>query len=192
MRAPEPTSEPAIVRAATEAGELFARLAIEAEDPLARMMEGCVLFAGNGGSAAQCQHLATELVCRFSKDRVPYAAIALTTDTSFLTACANDYAFDEVFARQVEALGSAGDVLIALSTSGRSPNLLRALEAAKARGIATFALSAGDGGALARSADVAIVVPHGDAARIQEAHLFLGHLLCGAIEQRIGGFRDPR
>ena len=201
MRAPEPSREPAIVHAAREAEELFARLAIEAEEPLARMVEGCVralqeghkiLFAGNGGSAAQCQHLATELVCRFSKDRVPYAAIALTTDTSFLTACANDYAFDEVFARQLEALGSAGDVLIALSTSGRSPNLLRALEAAKARGIETFALSAGDGGALARSADVAIVVPHADAARIQEAHLFLGHLLCGAIEQRIGGFRDPR
>ena len=201
MPAADGSSEAALAHAAREAGELFARLAAEAEDPLLRMAEGCVraleegckiLFAGNGGSAAQCQHLATELVCRFSNDRSPYAAIALTTDTSFLTACANDYAFEEVFARQVEALGKPGDALVALSTSGRSPNLLRAVEAAKSRGIATFVLSGGDGGPLAAAADVAIVVPHSDTARVQEAHLFLGHLLCSAIEQRVGGFREPR
>ena len=186
----------ALARAAEEARDLLARVAAEAGPVLERMAEGCalalerggkILFAGNGGSAAQCQHLATELVCRFTTDREPYAAIALTTDTSFLTACANDYDFELVFARQVEALGRAGDVLLALSTSGRSPNVLRAVEAARARGVAAYALSGGDGGPLAAAADLAITVPHQDSARIQEAHLFLGHLLCGAIETRLGG-----
>jgi D-sedoheptulose 7-phosphate isomerase len=196
MRTAVPES---LARAANEARLLLDRLAVEAGPLLERMAEACagsiasgnkVLFVGNGGSAAQCQHLATELVCRFSTDRIPYAALALTTDTSFLTACANDYTFEEVFARQIEALGKAGDALVALSTSGRSPNLLRAVETAKSLGIPAFALSGGDGGPLARSADLAVVVPHGDPARIQEAHLFLGHLLCSAIEERVGGFDD--
>lgn len=185
----------ALARAAEEARSILARVAAEAGPALERMAEGCaralerggkILFAGNGGSAAQCQHLATELVCRFTTDREPYAGLALTTDTSFLTACANDYDFERVFARQVEALGREGDVLVLLSTSGRSPNVLRAAEAAKARGITAYALSGGDGGPLAAAADLAITVPHRDSARIQEAHLFLGHLLCGAIERRLG------
>jgi D-sedoheptulose 7-phosphate isomerase len=185
----------ALARAAEEARALFARVAAEAGPTLERMAQECalalerggkILFAGNGGSAAQCQHLATELVCRFTTDREPYAAIALTTDTSFLTACSNDYDFERVFARQVEALGRAGDVLILLSTSGRSPNLLRAVEAGRGLGIAAYALSGGDGGPLAAAADLAITVPHRDSARIQEAHLFLGHLLCGGIESRRG------
>lgn len=187
---PQPLSG-ALARAAEEARELFARLAAESGPTLERMAAGCtaalagggkILLAGNGGSAAQCQHLATELVCRFTTDRAPYAAIALTTDTSFLTACANDYSFDQVFARQVEALGREGDVLLALSTSGASANVLRAVETARARGLTAYALSGGDGGPLAAAADLAVTVPHHDSARIQEAHLFLGHLLCGAIE----------
>ena len=187
-----------IRQAADEARALFARLAEESGPALETMAEGCarairgggkVLFAGNGGSAAQCQHLATELVVRFTADREPYAAIALTTDTSLLTACSNDFGFEHVFARQLEALGRPGDVLLLLSTSGRSPNLLRAAEAARAAGVTTFALTGGEGGPLANAVDLAITVPHGNSARIQEAHLFLGHLLCGAIESRLGGFR---
>lgn len=173
---------------------VLAPLAEEAGPILAEMVDRCVasleagnkiLLAGNGGSAAQCQHLATELVCRFAEDRKPYAAQALTTDTSFLTACSNDYAFEEVFARQVEALGRPGDVLLALSTGGRSRNVLKAVEVARDRGLTTLGLTGENGQSLAEVCDVAILVPHGDPARIQEAHLFLGHLLCGAIEQRL-------
>jgi D-sedoheptulose 7-phosphate isomerase len=190
----------AVARALAEAvaslGEVTNALAADAVPALERIAAGCsdalegghkILFAGNGGSAAQCQHLATELTCRFTDDRIAYAAIALTTDTSFLTACANDYSFDDVFARQVEAIGQRGDALILLSTSGRSENVVRAARAARERGIATFALT-GRGGPLAEACDAAIAVPSDDSARIQEAHLLLGHLLCGAIESRIGGF----
>ncbi|HYO45200.1 MAG TPA: SIS domain-containing protein [Gemmatimonadota bacterium] len=192
----------ALAEAAASLGEVTKALAAHAGPALERVAAGCsealegghkVLFAGNGGSAAQCQHLATELTCRFTDDRVAYAALALTTDTSFLTACANDYAFDEVFARQVEALGLRGDALLLFSTSGRSENVLRAARAARARGIATFAFTGRSGGPLAEACDAAVAVPSDDSARIQEAHLLLGHLLCGAIESRLGGFgrRDP-
>lgn len=199
MQEPEVRLHVQLARAAADLRALLERLEDEAGPALERMGDGCaraletghkLLLAGNGGSAAQCQHLATELVCRFTTDRIPYAALALTTDTSFLTACANDYAFDDVFARQVEALGRPGDVLLALSTSGRSPNVLRAVAAARDRRIATYGLTGADGGALAAACDEAIAVPHDDSARIQEAHLFLGHLLCSAIEARVGGFRE--
>jgi D-sedoheptulose 7-phosphate isomerase len=180
--------------AAAELGELLDRVAELAEGPLERMIGGSVealkgggklLFAGNGGSAAQCQHLATELVGRFALERAPHAAIALTTDSSFLTACANDYGFEDVFVRQIQALGRPGDVLFALSTGGRSPNVLKAVEAARAGGLATYGLTGAGGTGLAERCDVAIVVPHADPARIQEMHLFLGHLLCGSIEGRL-------
>lgn len=151
---------------------------------------GTLLLCGNGGSAAQCQHLATELTCRFTADRVPYRALALTTDTSFLTACANDYDFARVFARQVEALGRKGDALLALSTGGRSPNVLAAVAAARARGIATFGLTGAGGAPLAEACDRAVLVPSEDPTRIQEAHLLLGHVLCGTIETRLGGFGE--
>lgn len=199
MQEPEVRADVQLRRAAAGLRALLERLEAEAGPVLERIGDGCaraletghkLLLAGNGGSAAQCQHLATELVCRFSTDRVPYAALALTTDTSFLTACANDYAFDEVFARQVEALGRPGDVLLVLSTSGRSSNVLRAVAAARDRRIATYGLTGAAGGALATACDEAISVPHDDPARIQEAHLFLGHLLCAAIEARVGGFRE--
>ena len=187
----------ALAEAIASLGEVTAALAADAGPALERIAAGCaaalanghkVLFAGNGGSAAQCQHLATELTCRFTDDRIPYAAIALTTDTSFLTACANDYSFDDVFARQVEALGRPGDALLLLSTSGRSENVVRAARAAADRGIATFAFT-GRGGPLSEACDAWVAVPSDDSARIQEAHLLLGHILCAAIETRLGGFR---
>jgi len=181
-------------QAAAELRELLDRVAVLAEGPLDRMIDGSVealwaggklLFAGNGGSAAQCQHLATELVGRFALDRRAHAAIALTTDSSFLTACANDYGFEDVFARQLEALGRPGDVLFALSTGGRSPNVLKAVAAARAAGLATYGLTGAGGARLAELCDETILVPHADPARIQEIHLFLGHLMCGEIEARL-------
>ena len=194
-RASSPTDR--LGAAASALQEVARALAAEAGPELERIAAGCartiegggkILFAGNGGSAAQCQHFATELTCRFTEDRIAYAAIALTTDSSFLTACANDYSFDDVFARQIEALGREGDALLLLSTSGRSENVVRAARAARERGIATYAFTGRDGGALAAACDASVPVPATDSARIQEAHLLLGHVLCGAIEQHVGGF----
>lgn len=147
-----------------------------------------MLFAGNGGSAADAQHWAGELVSRFYFDRPGLPAIALTTDTSILTAIGNDYGFDYVFARQVEALGKDGDVLVAISTSGRSKNILRAVDAAKARGLRVVGFSGLEGGDLAVLCDVCFCIPSVDTPRIQEGHEFIGHLLCALIEQ--GMFPD--
>jgi D-sedoheptulose 7-phosphate isomerase len=147
---------------------------------------GKILFFGNGGSAADAQHLATELTIRYKADRAPIAAIALTTDSSALTAGGNDLGFDAVFARQVEALGRPGDLAIGISTSGRSPNVLRALETAKAGGLVAAALSGRDGGDLVGLADPLLVVPSATTARIQEMHITLGQMLCGALEIELG------
>ena len=146
---------------------------------------GKVLLCGNGGSAADAQHFAAELVNRLSKDfeRPAIPAVALTTDTSVLTAYANDYGFDGVFARQVEALGRPGDVLIVLSTSGNSENLCRAADAARERGLSSIALLGGDGGRLAGLVDRAIVVPSDSTQHVQEAHAVIVHLLCALIER---------
>lgn len=196
-RRPDGSLAERLAEAARALEEVARALADEAGPELERIAAGCaraiegggkLMLAGNGGSAAQCQHVATELTCRFTTDRIAYAAIALTTDTSFLTACANDYSFDDVFARQVEALGREGDALLLLSTSGRSENVVRAALAARERGIAAYAFTGPDGGALAAACDASVPVPATDAARIQEAHLLLGHLLCGAIEDHVGGF----
>jgi phosphoheptose isomerase len=143
---------------------------------------GKVLTFGNGGSAADAQHLATELVGRFGKDRLPLAAIALTTDSSALTAIGNDYGFDEVFARQVRALADEGDLVIAISTSGRSPNVINGVKAARAAGVSTIALTGGDGGALAALVDTSIVVPSPNPARVQEVHVATIHILSEVIE----------
>ncbi|MGB9723884.1 MAG: D-sedoheptulose-7-phosphate isomerase [Chloroflexia bacterium] len=143
---------------------------------------GKVLFCGNGGSAADAQHLAAELVNRFLKERPALPALALTTDTSILTATANDRAFAEVFARQVEALGRPGDILFLLSTSGRSENLHRAASAARARKMRVLALLGGDGGGLAEQCDLALVVPSALPPRVQEVHILIGHILCAAAE----------
>jgi D-sedoheptulose 7-phosphate isomerase len=145
-----------------------------------------LMLCGNGGSAADSQHLAAELTGRFVKDRRALAAIALSTDTSALTCIGNDYSFEEVFARQVQGLGRPGDVLIGISTSGNSRNVTRAVEEARAAGIQVVGLLGRDGGALKDQCDVAIVVRSQVTARIQEAHILIGHTLCGLIEQQLG------
>ena len=144
------------------------------------------MFCGNGGSAADSQHLAAELTGRFIHDRRPLAAIALSTDSSALTCIGNDYSFDEVFARQVAGLGRAGDLLIGISTSGNSRNVIRAVEEAKKLGMQTIGLLGRDGGQLRTLCDHSIVVPSAVTARIQECHILIGHTLCGLIEQAMG------
>jgi D-sedoheptulose 7-phosphate isomerase len=147
---------------------------------------GKVLLCGNGGSAADCQHIAAEFVVRYEKKRQAMAAIALTTDSSILTAHANDYDFETVFSRQVEALGNDKDCLIAISTSGKSKNILRAAEAAKSKGLIVIGLTGFEGGELSKQATVSVIVPSVVTARIQEAHILIGHWWCGAIEEALG------
>lgn len=147
---------------------------------------GKLMLCDNGGSAADAQHIASELTGRFIQERRPLAGIALTTDSSALTCIGNDYAFDEVFARQLRALGRAGDVLIGISTSGNSANVVKAVQAAHEMGITVIGLLGRDGGALKPLSDVAIVVPSKVTARIQEAHILIGHTLCGLIEHELG------
>ena len=175
---------------------LASRIAAEQGDTLLTIADryeralrdgGTLFFAGNGGSAADAQHIATEYVVRYQTNRPAMRAVALTTDTSLLTACANDMGFDEVFARQVEALAKPGDVLVVHSTSGESPNVVRAAQAAKARGVAVIAFLGRSGGAVKALADVALVVPSEDTARIQELHLVLEHLICEIVEDRLRG-----
>jgi D-sedoheptulose 7-phosphate isomerase len=170
-------------------------LALKSEAPTiaaaADMMTGAlragnkIIFCGNGGSAADSQHLAAELVGRYLKDRPPLPALALTVDTSALTAIGNDYSFDAVFARQVSGLGKPGDVLVGISTSGNSPNVIAAVQAAKKLNIVTVGMTGAGGGKLASSCDVCIRVPARLTNRIQELHIAVGHVLCGAIESRL-------
>ena len=148
---------------------------------------GKVLLAGNGGSAADAQHIAAEFVGRFIKDRAPLPAIALTTDSSALTCIGNDYSFEEVFSRQVRALGRPGDVLIAISTSGNSANVLAAVAAASELGMVTVGLTGGSGGKLAATVFHSLVVPHPVTARIQECHLTIEHILCEIVEGEMFG-----
>jgi D-sedoheptulose 7-phosphate isomerase len=145
-----------------------------------------IMFCGNGGSAADSQHLAAELTGRFIKDRRPLAAMALSTDSSALTCIANDYSFADVFERQVRGLGQPGDCLVGISTSGNSENVIRAMAAARAIGMTTIGMLGRTGGKLKAMSDVAIVIPSETTARIQEAHILVGHTLCGLIEQNLG------
>ncbi|TNE36778.1 MAG: SIS domain-containing protein [Alphaproteobacteria bacterium] len=145
-----------------------------------------ILFFGNGGSAADAQHLAAELVIRFIEDRKPIPAIALNTDTSALTAGGNDLGFEQIFARQVEALGQAGDVAVGISTSGTSPNIIKALEMAREKGLRTIGFTGRDGGVMPKICDACLIVPAQSTRRIQEMHITLGHMLCGALEQKLG------
>lgn len=147
-----------------------------------------ILFFGNGGSASDAQHLATELTVRYITNRTAIAAIALTTDTSALTAIGNDLGFDALFSRQIEALGKPGDLVIAITTSGQSPNILKALEVARAMKLVTATLTGKGGGELVKRklADIALVVPSKTTARIQEMHITLGQMLCGALEKSLG------
>lgn len=147
---------------------------------------GKIMFCGNGGSAGDAQHLAAELVGRLVRDRRALAGLALSTDSSALTCIANDFGYDEVFARQVEGLGRAGDVLVAISTSGNSRNVLQAVETAKKIGVYVIGFLGRDGGALRQLVDLPIIVASNETARIQEAHIFLGHVMCAWIEQRLG------
>ncbi len=149
-----------------------------------------LMFCGNGGSAADSQHLASELTGRFIEDRRPLAAMALSTDSSALTCIGNDYSFADVFERQVRGLGRRGDCLIGISTSGNSENVIRAVQAARAAGIHTIGLLGRDGGKLKELCDLSVVVPSSTTARIQEAHILIGHTLCGLIESRLGLARD--
>jgi D-sedoheptulose 7-phosphate isomerase len=147
---------------------------------------GKILFFGNGGSAADAQHIVTELVVRYISDRAAIAAIALTTDTSILTAGANDMGFDRIFARQIDALGRPGDVAIGISTSGKSPNVINGLSAARAGGLRTAGLTGLHREALDAVADIVVSVPSSVTNRIQEMHILIGHALCGALERRLG------
>ncbi|RJX25643.1 MAG: SIS domain-containing protein [Desulfurivibrio sp.] len=150
-----------------------------------------LMICGNGGSAADAQHLAAEFVNRFLISRAPLPAIALTTDTSILTSVGNDFSYDDIFAKQVEALGKKGDILLGISTSGNSPNVLRAFDAAKKLGARTVALTGGSGGKLAGEAELALIVPSDRTPHIQEAHLWIEHMLCWLVDERLfGSLRD--
>jgi D-sedoheptulose 7-phosphate isomerase len=144
-----------------------------------------LLIAGNGGSAGDAQHIAAEIVGRYKKDRPAYAAIALTTDTSALTAIGNDYGFEQVFSRQVEGLGQRGDVLLAITTSGRSPNILAALKLARSRGLVTIGFTGVKGSSMAASCDHLLVAPSDDTAVIQQIYMAFAHGICGVIEQTL-------
>ncbi len=145
------------------------------------------MLAGNGGSAADAQHIAAELVGRYGFDRPSIPSLALTTDTSNLTAIGNDYGYDKVFSRQVEGMGQEGDLFIGISTSGNSQNIITAFESAKAKGITTVALTGRDGGKMAQMADYALIVPSNATPRIQESHILIGHILCDIIEKELFG-----
>jgi D-sedoheptulose 7-phosphate isomerase len=183
----------AIATAVAEAARLAAGAAAD-EDRLVQAVALAVsalragdqiLFCGNGGSAAEAAHLAAELSGRFYLDRAPLRALALNENVPALTAIANDYGYELVFARQLHAVGRTGDVLVALTTSGRSPNMLRVLEAARQIGVKTIGLTGERGRSFARACDLSFVVPSADTARIQEVHLLLGHLLCARIEAEL-------
>ena len=170
------------------------RVAVELGPEMDRALElvqnavsrgGTLFFCGNGGSAADAQHMATEYVVRYMRKRRAYPAIALTTDTSLLTAAGNDMGFEHVFARQIEALAKPGDLLIIHSTSGNSPNVLRAAETARAQGVQVLAFSARDGGALRALADHNVIIPTERTDRAQELHLCIEHIICDLVEQTL-------
>jgi len=145
------------------------------------------MLAGNGGSAADAQHIAAELVGRYGFDRPSLPSLALTTDTSNLTAIGNDYGYDFVFSRQLEGMGQEGDIFIGISTSGNSVNIINAFESANKKGITTVALTGRDGGKMASIADIALVIPSNSTPRIQESHILVGHILCDIIEKELFG-----
>ena len=184
-------SRETLERAAGERELVAAILAIA--DRMVRTLRegGKIMLAGNGGSAADAQHIAAELVGRFAIDRAPLAAIALTTDTSALTAIGNDYSFDRVFERQVRGLGRKGDVFIAISTSGRSPNILSALEAARELGIVTVGFTGSKGAQMRALCDFILIAPSDETALIQQIHITAAHAICGLIEREMFGAPRP-
>ena len=176
-----------LARLATEVSQAFAPDLDQALDMVRDTVRNqrTLFFCGNGGSAADAQHMATEYVVRYMRNRRAYPAVALTTDTSLLTAAANDFGFDQVFSRQVEALGKPGDLLIVHSTSGNSPNVLFAAEAARKQGMKVLAFSARDGGKLRALADHSVVIPTDRTDRAQELHLCIEHLICEIVEREL-------
>jgi D-sedoheptulose 7-phosphate isomerase len=182
----------AVLQAVERDRALHTALARAAEQTAAALRSGHTLFiAGNGGSAADAQHLATEFVSRLVEDRAPMRALALTTDSSVLTAIANDYGFEHSFSRQIQALGRPGDVFLAISTSGRSSNILRALEACRAMGVATLGLTGSSGHGMASLCDIIFCVPSEVTAYIQQAHLALEHIFCMLVERAYFGQQQP-
>lgn len=175
----------AFERTRTDLADAFARCADLVLTTLRR--DGAVFFCGNGGSAADAQHLAAELTVRFVGHRQALRSCALAMDTSALTACGNDFGFDQVFARQLEAVGRTGDLVVGITTSGNSPNVLRALERARETGIASIALTGAKGGAAAALADIAVIVPACGTATVQEMHITFGHALCVVVDQEFAG-----
>lgn len=183
-----------LVHALRELATIASKTADSLEGDISRAAEmvratvdrgGTLFFAGNGGSAADAQHIATEYVVRYRRNRKALPAIALTTDTSLLTAAGNDLGFDEIFARQVEALANEGDLLVVHTTSGNSPNIVRALEVARAKNVTTLAMTAGDGGKVKSLATHTIVIPTTRTDRAQELHLCIQHAICDAVESAL-------
>ena len=178
-----------------EHNDVVRRTEAALSDAFAKLVQACaasisgggkLMLFGNGGSAADAQHLATELTVRYKKDRAAIAALALTTDSSALTAAGNDLGFEKIFARQIEALGRKGDIALGISTSGKSANVIAGLKQAKAMGLVTAAFGGKDGGALPGHVDHLLLVPSATTARIQEMHILLGQMLCGALEIELG------
>jgi len=174
-------------RAAADRNLLAAILGIAERVTGALRAGGKVMLAGNGGSAADAQHIAAELIGRFGFDRAPLAAIALTTDTSALTAIGNDYGFEQVFERQVRGLGRSGDVFIGISTSGRSPNIVAALKAARALGVVTVGFTGSKGETMQPLCDLLLVAPSDETAQIQQVHISAAHAICGLVERDLFG-----
>jgi D-sedoheptulose 7-phosphate isomerase len=166
--------------------ELLNNIVIVAEECV-RLYRGKnkTILAGNGGSAADAQHIAAELVGRYGFDRPSIPSLALTTDTSNLTAIGNDYGYEQIFSRQLEGMGQEGDIFIGISTSGNSKNILKAFESAKKKNIFTVALTGNDGGKMAKLADISLIIPSNSTPRIQESHILIGHILCDIIEKEI-------
>ncbi len=189
----KPTVTP-LVEATVQLQELLATVCDSCGPALEEAIKSCcaalkkgnkILFFGNGGSATQAQHLAAELINRFLIDRHPMAALALTSDSAVTTSISNDYSFTELFVRQLEGLGRAGDIAIALTTSGTSENIIEGLKSARKLNMTTIGLLGRDGGACLKLCDIALLVPSSNTARIQEIHLLLGHLLCGQVEKEM-------
>jgi D-sedoheptulose 7-phosphate isomerase len=183
---------PQILAQHTDVVASLAPLVPRIEDAAARLVScledgGKILWMGNGGSAADAQHMAAEIVGRFVKERPGLPSLALTVDSSILTAVGNDYGYDEVFARQIQALADPGDVVMAISTSGNSGNVLRGVEAAREMGAFSIGLTGGDGGKMAGAVDILLAVPSTVTARIQEAHILIEHILCEAIDEKFSG-----
>lgn len=176
----------AMTAAAGDAALLSASRAIAAASIQALQQGRKILLAGNGGSAADAQHIAAEIIGRYKRDRAAWPAVALTTDTSALTAIANDYGFERVFARQVEGLGQPGDVFIGITTSGRSPNILAALEVARQRGLVTVGMTGPSGGSMGTLCDHLLIAPAPETALVQQIHLMAAHAICDEIEVVLG------